>query len=130
MISAKINPLKVIFLKYILGCDTTNKVPTKRAAFQNSLVLSTDHLNQFGKQSMTEEMLYLAEEFLVRYWGKSETIATFDELRWVNIAINDLRCLHFCDGQMNLRYKWACDLLQECTKRKLLRLSHLFGRII
>ena len=89
MISAKINPLKVIFLKYILGCDTKNKVSTKRAAFQDSLVLSTDLLNHFGKQSMAEEMLYLAEEFLVQYWGKSKTIATFDELWQVNIAIDD-----------------------------------------
>ena len=28
----------VIFLKYILGCNTTSKVSTKKAAFQNSLV--------------------------------------------------------------------------------------------
>ena len=70
-----------MFLKYILGCKATSKVSTKKAAFQNPRVHGWDLLNQFGKQSLIEEMLYLAETFLVRCWGKSETIGTFDELR-------------------------------------------------
>ena len=73
----KINPLMVIFVKYILGCNTTKaRFPPK---FSSALDL--DLLNQFGKQSLTKEMLYLAEKFLVQCWGKSKTIATFDELR-------------------------------------------------
>ena len=31
---------------------------------------------------------------------------------------------------MNLRYTQECDLLQECTERKLLRLIHLSDRKI
>ena len=76
MISAKINPLKVIFLKYILVCDTTSRVSTKKTSFQNSLVHCWNLLNQFGKQSLTQEMLLPTEKFLVQCWSKSETIAT------------------------------------------------------
>lgn len=88
LIPARITPLEVIFLKHILGCHTTSKVSTKKAAFQNSLLHGWDLLNQFEKQLLTE-MPYLAEKFLVHCWGKSETIAIFDGLRHVNIAIDD-----------------------------------------
>ena len=60
----KINPIQVIILKYVLKCDTTSQVCTKKTAFQNSRVHGWDLLDQFGKQSLAEEMLDLTEKFL------------------------------------------------------------------
>ena len=63
----------VIFLKYILGCHTTSKVSTKKAAFQNSLVHGWDLLNQFGKQ-LLKEMPYLAVSFLSNVVAKAKLL--------------------------------------------------------
>ena len=43
-----------------------------------------DLLHSFGKEPLTEEIILLAERFLVYCLTKKESITTFDELRWVN----------------------------------------------
>lgn len=69
---------------FVLGCDTTRKIGTKKMALKPTLGHGFDLLHSFGKEPLTEFMISQAEEFLVRCLSKSKSninVQRFDNLR-------------------------------------------------
>lgn len=66
---------------YILGCDTTSKVGTKHAALCIANKCGYELLYQFGKVPISDEMMKMAERFLVQCLYTGGNISSFDELR-------------------------------------------------
>ena len=71
--------LSMIFF-YYPGCDTTSKVSTKKTSFEVSKSCGFDLLHRFGKEELTEKIVYMAEMFLFRCMTKNDKIVTFDQL--------------------------------------------------
>jgi hypothetical protein len=59
----------------------TSKIGTKVSALKIALSEKFDGLNSFGQMAINEEMVSLAEKFLVRCICKDESVNTFDQLR-------------------------------------------------
>ena len=51
----------------LTGCYTTSKAGTKAAAFKTANTCGYEHLCLFGKHELTNEMIYNAAQFLLRY---------------------------------------------------------------
>ena len=49
----------------LTGCDTTSKIGTKRSALQVASTPAAELLINFAKESLTDEMIWSAETFLV-----------------------------------------------------------------
>ena len=65
----------------LLGCDTTSKIGTKSSALKVASDESFSKLVDFGKREINEEMITLAEKFLVKCVCKDEFTTTFNQLR-------------------------------------------------
>ena len=66
---------------FTLGCDTTSKFGTKRAAYQAAIDIRNGLFYLFGKEMITEEMVRNAERFLIYCIAKKCGVSTFDDLR-------------------------------------------------
>ena len=51
----------------LTGCDTTSKIGTKEAALKTANVCGYEHLCFFGKHELMNDMIYNAEQFLLRF---------------------------------------------------------------
>ena len=58
-------------------------------------------LHSFGKEPLTEEMIKLAERFLVRCLSTNKNTATFDELRYYLASLSLLRFTLFLEFNIN-----------------------------
>ena len=47
----------------LTGCDTTSKVDTNSAAFQAAIKCGFELLYSFGKQEISDQMIFSAENF-------------------------------------------------------------------
>ena len=65
----------------ISGCDTTSKISTKRMGLKAAIDHGFDLLYSFGKEPLTDEMISLAEKYLVFCMLKKGSVTTFDKLR-------------------------------------------------
>ena len=61
------------------GCDTTSKIGTEFAAFQILMKYSAELLHSFGKAEISDQMIFLAERFLVECISKSSERNNFDD---------------------------------------------------
>ena len=62
----------------LTGCDTTSKTGTKAAALKTANACGYERLCFFGKHELTNEMIYNAEESLLRCISNE----SFDDLRY------------------------------------------------
>ena len=67
----------------LTGCDTTSKIGTKRSALQVASTPAAERLINFAKESLTDEMIWSAEQFLVKVFNPKSSVNTFDELRYL-----------------------------------------------
>ena len=73
----------------LTGCDTTSKISTKHAAMKaihNNLTLI-----QFNNSELTESMIQMAENFLVRCLKPTTDLETFDDLHLAAFNSNSLK---------------------------------------
>ena len=86
----------------LTGCYTTSKAGTKAAAFKTANTCGYEHLCLFGKHELTNEMIYNAAQFLLRYisnW-KARFIRRFEICRltqkalriWFREVLSDKQC--------------------------------------
>lgn len=71
---------------HVSGYDTTNKDGTKHMGLKTALEFSFNFLHSFGQEPLTEEMIMLAEPYLVRYMSTNPNTTTFDELRYLKLV--------------------------------------------
>ena len=65
---------------FTLGCDTTSKIGTKRAAYQAAIDTGYGLLHSFGKEMIKEEMVCNAERFLIYCIAEKCGVSKFDDL--------------------------------------------------
>ena len=75
----------------LTGCDTTSKVGGKVSCFTKSLNLEL--LEGFGSDSLSEEMLDGAEQFLLATLTKARDVKSFDDYRYEQY--HDMKALGF-----------------------------------
>ena len=66
----------------LTGCDTTSKAGTKSAAFQAAMKCGYELLYSFGKSQISDQMILLAEKFLLECISKSSERNNFDAVRF------------------------------------------------
>ena len=74
----------------LTGCDTTNKISTEHEAIKaidNNLTL----IQNFNNSELTESMMQMAENFLVRFLKPTKDLETFDNLRLAAFNSNSLK---------------------------------------
>ena len=59
-------------------------------ALRTAMEYGFDLLHYFGKEPLTEEMVSLAERFLVQCMSTKTRVTTFDELRYFNLSLSSL----------------------------------------
>ena len=64
----------------LTGCDTTSKVGIKSAGFQAALKFGCELLYSFGKSEISNQMILLAETFLVECIPKGAERNKFDDI--------------------------------------------------
>ena len=64
----------------LTGCDTTSKAGIKSAAFQAALKFGCELLYSFGKSEISNQIILLAETFLVECIPKGAERNKFDDI--------------------------------------------------
>ena len=71
---------------YVSGCHAMSKVSTKEMGLKATLKYGFDLLHSFGKEWLTEEVITLAEQYLVWCMSTNQNRTSFDEQRYLKLA--------------------------------------------
>ena len=66
----------------LTGYDTTSKVGTKKASLKAAECTGREVLSGFRKEPLSDDMIAVAEKFLVGCFSDTSTMESFDELRY------------------------------------------------
>ena len=66
----------------LTGCDTTSKAGTKSATFQAAMKCGYELLYSFGKSQISDQMILLAEKFLLECISINSERNNFDDVRF------------------------------------------------